>query len=237
MLEQFINRILELKRPELVAVEGRQYSTSGLVAVKEPSPNPLNCDTLTGFVDYITENVDGLAPEDLMIHVTDYKTVLLISALEENWKGRDTFIKASSPVAQVRWGEYMAVEPFIIMLQSCFVESETVKGLLKIVGNVTDGQVNTFTDDGTTQQVTAKVGVSKVENVPVPNPVILAPYRTFIELKQPESRFVFRMKSGQGTTPPACALFEADGGKWKADAVLAIRDWLKEKNLGIPIIA
>jgi hypothetical protein len=30
---------------------------------------------------------------------------------------------------------------------------------------------------------------------------------------------------------PECALFEADGGTWKLDAVLTIKVWLEDRNL------
>ncbi|MNW60692.1 hypothetical protein D3C74_386970 [compost metagenome] len=67
---------------------------------------------------------------------------------------------------------------------------------------------------GMTQSVVAKTGVATVEDVKVPNPVLLAPYRTFVEVEQPESSFVFRMKDG-----PSAALFEADGGAWRNDVI------------------
>jgi hypothetical protein len=59
---------------------------------------------------------------------------------------------------------------------------------------------------------------------PVKGRVKLAPFRTFRELKQPESEFVFRVHPG-GT----CSLNEADGGAWKIAAVNAIADWLANR--------
>ena len=49
-------------------------------------------------------------------------------------------------------------------------------------------------------------------DVKVPNPVTLRPFRTFIEVEQPESKFIFRMREGG-----RCAIFEADGahGSWR----------------------
>jgi hypothetical protein len=52
--------------------------------------------------------------------------------------------------------------------------------------------------------------------------VVLAPYRTFVEVTQPESDFVFRMQNG-----PRCALFEADGGAWKLTAMRHIKEYLQ----------
>jgi hypothetical protein len=72
--------------------------------------------------------------------------------------------------------------------------------------------------------VTVKTGIAKIEDVFVPNPVVLAPYRTFPEIAQPESKFIFRMQTG-----PTAALFEADGGAWRNEAMGRIKAWLEEQ--------
>ena len=68
-----------------------------------------------------------------------------------------------------------------------------------------------------------KTGVASRGNAKVPNPVQLSPYRTFVEVEQPESKFVFRMREGA-----RCGLFEADGGAWKLEAMNNIKEYLKE---------
>ncbi|MDF9627266.1 hypothetical protein P5775_32030, partial [Bacillus cereus] len=78
-------------------------------------------------------------------------------------------------------------------------------------------------DDGVSQAVTVKTGVASRGNAKVPNPVQLSPYRTFVEVKQPESKFVFRMREGA-----RCGLFEADGGAWKLEAMNNIKEYLNE---------
>lgn len=60
----------------------------------------------------------------------------------------------------------------------------------------------------------------------VPNPVTLIPYRTFLEVQQPASDFIFRMKSSCGVQ---CAIFEADGGTWKNEAMNNIKEYLKNE--------
>ncbi|WP_235888509.1 RusA family crossover junction endodeoxyribonuclease [Streptococcus pneumoniae] len=57
-----------------------------------------------------------------------------------------------------------------------------------------------------------------------PNPVTLRPYRTFSEVEQPASLFVFRIDKQANM-----ALFEADGKRWVADAVGNIAAYLKEQ--------
>jgi hypothetical protein len=117
-----------------------------------------------------------------------------------------------------------------------FVQDENTAAILKIVGNIKEEASNTFADDGITQSVATRAGISRVEIVPVPNPVTLRPYRTFMEIEQPASTFVFRMKSGKGQ-PPTCALYEADGRMWRLEAIKKIKEWLADKMPGIKIIA
>ena len=54
----------------------------------------------------------------------------------------------------------------------------------------------------------------------------LKPYRTFTEVEQPESDFIFRMKD-MGSV--CCALFEADGGAWRNVAMHNIKAYLQEQ--------
>ena len=108
------------------------------------------------------------------------------------------------------------------MMQSSFVDNEDKALILKVVGNVQEKNVSEAGDDGVTQTVVMKTGVATLENVIVPNPVTLAPFRTFPEIEQVDSEFVFRMQSG-----PRAALFEADGGAWKNEAMRRIKEWLE----------
>lgn len=105
-----------------------------------------------------------------------------------------------------------------IMLQSSFVDNKDRNLLLKVTGNVKDEAVKSVGDNGVSQAVTIKTGVASVSDVVVPNPVTLAPFRTFQEVEQPESKFIFRMKDG-----PSAALYEADGGAWRNEAMKNIK--------------
>src|SRR5690606_31882265 len=120
---------------------------------------------------------------------------------------------------------------FNILLQSCFVDNSHRASLLSIVGNIQEENVATVGDNGTSQQVTAKTGIATLAPVILPNPVMLKPFRTFVEIPQPESGFVFRMQSG-----PKAALFEADGGEWKITAMQSIREYL-DKQLAEQIVS
>jgi hypothetical protein len=69
-----------------------------------------------------------------------------------------------------------------------------------------------------------------------PRPIVtLKPYRTFREVDQPASEFLFRMKAVDGKVP-TLALFEADGGKWTIDAVDRIAEFFIERLEGIKVV-
>lgn len=242
MIEAAINKILGLARPEILHLaEGLRYTNQKLYPVPDPMPSHLDVETLTGLLDYIQANRDRVVLESCMIIIDDFETARLIGALNGVFLQRSVYIKAECERNSPHFGNYLDIESFIIWLQSSFEDSGDRAKILSLVGNISDGQVNTFSDDGVTQGVTVKSGITRVENAAVPNPVTLTPFRTFIEAKQPESNFVFRLRSGAGSERPKAALFEADGGKWKSDAVQNIKAYLVDElakiKVDIPVIA
>jgi hypothetical protein len=114
------------------------------------------------------------------------------------------------------------------MIQSCFLPNEASAAVLKVVGNIVEENVQSTSDNGVSQKVTAKAGIAMVTEIDVPNPVVLCPFRTFAEVDQPESKFVFRMRGGDGNGVKA-AIFEADGGIWRIYAMQNVKKYLQEK--------
>jgi hypothetical protein len=91
-------------------------------------------------------------------------------------------------------------------------------------------------DDSISQKATLRQGVAlKGEPEKVKARVTLAPYRTFREVEQPASDFIFRLKNAAENQPPTLALFEADGGKWKLQAMQNIGAFLREKLGNEPV--
>lgn len=78
-------------------------------------------------------------------------------------------------------------------------------------------------DDGVSQQVVVKSGVSIEENKRTKSEYSLKPFRTFSEVSQPMSTFILRLRKGA-----EAALYIADGGAWELTAIHNIRDYLKE---------
>ncbi len=79
-----------------------------------------------------------------------------------------------------------------------------------------------------TNKSNRKYIVHKGETEGVPNPVKLAPYRTFLEVLQPESDFIFRISEDRDGAP-IFKLVGADGGLWKYEAVNSIKSYLQSE--------
>ena len=229
MEEGVVTRIKELAQEadkvQTVEIGGKTYTDRPIVPVMEGNVTPLELHTLTAIVDYMAQNADKLVGP--IIVISNAGLVSVKSHLIGEFNQRQTYLTVKPTGDMFPYGSFLNVEQFIIILQARFVPSDTTAAILKIVGNLTDGVVSTFDDDGISQKVTARAGVTRKEDIPVPNPVILAPYRTFSEIEQPESRFIFRMRSGDQM--PVCALFEADGGAWQIEAIKRIKAWFDGK--------
>lgn len=186
---------------------------------------PIRLNTLTGLVNYIKANIERIDSQ-LILHIEDEISIRLTGTLEIDGS-REVLATAGAIVPRFSFGDWYDMESFNIALQSKFVDKRTNEHemddraiLLKVVGNTQEENVKTTGDNGVSQAITIKQGVTSIDAL-VPNPVVLAPYRTFLEVEQPESQFVFRMKDG-----PRAAIFEADGGAWRNQAIVNIREYL-----------
>ncbi|HAT4172330.1 hypothetical protein QTI11_14605 [Clostridium perfringens] len=221
-LEYLVN--LGYEKEPIVRVGGLGvYSKDKLIKMEQPVADTLKVTTLTGLIDYIKSNIDKVE-EELLIQVKSNEEVNLYSPLNED-RNRELFLRAEAILpSNIRYDRFLDTEQFNIMLQSSFVDRGDRKTLLTYTALTQDGPVRTIGDDGVSQQVTVKTGVASLENAKVPNPVELAPYRTFPEVEQPTSKFIFRMKEG-----PSAALFEADGGAWRNEAIKNIKEYLAKE--------
>lgn len=229
--KEALEYLVGLGETKVLEIDGKKFSTKEIYKVNDPIPASIEVTTLTALVDYIKSNFDKKSSEKLLIHVKSPEEVKLYSELRKDQK-REEYIKCTALLPDnVCFNDFMSTERFNIMLQSSFVDRTIVQGenevdfkelLLKVTGCIKDDVVKQIGDDGVSQAATIKTEVASVADVKVPNPVILAPFRTFSEVEQPASKFIFRMQSG-----PRAALFEADGGIWRNVAMINIRTLLK----------
>lgn len=222
MIKEALKYIVGMGKAEIHTIGEQAYSDKPLHLIEGETADAMTVQTLSSLVDYLKSEFSNEDTRDnnILVHVLSPTHVIAQSALNSN-KERNEYIQAVAPIPQFYFDNWYGTEEFNIKLQSCFVKNDDRDVMLKVVGNIQEDNVKNVSDDGISQAVVAKVGVASVGNVEVPNPVSLAPYRTFVEVDQPESDFIFRMKNG-----PQCALFEADGGKWKLEAINNIKTYL-----------
>lgn len=225
MIKEALQYIVGLNKPELVEVEGETYSDKELRRVKHnPKAAKIELCTLTSLVDYIESETDEMA-DKMVLHVKLPGVVWLYSQLDED-RTREPMAMVEAELPYFEFGRFMPHEEFCIAMQSRFIETDDRELLLKFAGTVEAGTVAQYSDDGVTQKATVKTGLVSKGDAVVPGVVKLKPYRTFLNLEQPESKFIFRMRDGRDGVE--CALFEADGGAWKNEARATVHNYLEE---------
>lgn len=220
---EFIEALVDEARvPNKVEIDGKIYYDKKLNRYgKKEIASALTACTLTSMIDYISRK-SGELRESMIIHVESPTRVRLFSGLDED-RDREELFKVETYPNGFQFDRWYDQESFIINMQTAFVQTEETAIILAVAGNVESKTVANYGDDGTSQSATISRGIAGKESVLVPNPVTLRPFRTFLEVKQPESKFVFRIGDKE---VPAFKLVEADGGIWKYDAVSDIKKYL-----------
>ena len=226
--ESSVKEIADLTRQGLqVEVEGKTYTSTPMRPVfYDPRPAPLELRSLTGLLDYLRDNIDGCDLSKCAIHVKSHEEVALITDVRGISNERNTpAVALLDDVERYQFGKWIGHEEFCIQLRSRFVPTDDLARVLAIVGKIDVESSVKLEDDGVSQHVTVKKGISGglKEEAPAPVTVSLQPYRTFVEIEQPVSAFLFRIR--QTDEGVKCALFEADGGRWRGTARASIRSW------------
>lgn len=213
----------ESTKTEVLEFDGRKYivGTRAIHRVQDLSPRLLALHTLSGFIKAIAAE-RSVYDAPLFAVVESPKKVSAVTELLEDLE-RDTPYAAEAKTPEFRFGQYYVVEDFIVGLRSKFCETEDSKSILEMLKKVKSAESVELCDDGITQSVQVQKGIS-LTGMALTKPIVsLRPYRTFLEVEQPESEFLFRIKDG------CAALFEADGGAWELKAKQNIADYLSQK--------
>lgn len=202
-----------------------------------PRPQKLYVSTLTGFLDAIAANAVNV--KETIIHVEDYLTVSVKSAICDVYGVRDILLTAKhQPINAFNFDTYYS-DParFIIGLQIAFLQTEELLALIRIASNLKAGKSIAVEDDGFSQTVTLKAGEVSTAEVKVPPRIKLVPIRTFAEAAPVVGEFLIRFQQSKEETP-SIALFNVDGTKWQGETMQSIKTYLA-KNLpeGTPILA
>lgn len=232
MIKEAINRILELAEPHVETLAGMIFTDKELMRVDtELRASALSMNTLSSLVDFIKGSQD-FKEIPYIVQVVSPTEVRLLSSLDKD-REREVLAKVNAEIPDFSFGRFIENEEFIINVQSKFMDGEADINdkavILAFAGNVKTGTVSDYGDDGVTQKAAIKKGVSSLGEVKVPSPCMLMPYRTFTEVDQPMSSFIFRVKDDERAGSVSCALFKADGGAWKNEAKANIRKFLEEQ--------
>lgn len=224
---------------QLLTIDGYTYTAfrgqlSRVKPVKDEQPDVFEAFSLSGLVDYIRTDVDGIFSDPSMLHtvrVIDPKHVEVLTPLHGYYKERDVVARCTALTPKIRFGDFLGVEEFQIMVQSMFADSVNRALVLQLSGSLRREQSTQTADDGVSQKVTINRGVATADDVIVKNPVTLKPLRTFYEVEQPDSPFILRFNEDA-----EAALFEGDGGAWQLRAVENVRAWLSDKLSGCNVV-
>lgn len=174
---------VKAEKPEVVQINGRTYCTKDLRRYDAADKaKPIKATTLTSLVDYIKESREELR-DRMIIQVISATEVLLYSGLLPE-RDRETLFEVNALLPQFEYGREYDQESFLVSMQSCFMASDDREAVTILASNITNTQEQAYSDNGVTQQATMKTGITTKENVLVPNPVNLIPYRTFLEVEQ-----------------------------------------------------
>lgn len=246
MDSETINKILGLATPNIHTIGDLEYSDKKLDLIYPPAPKAVDCSTLQGLVDLFAHDLDDVMPDKVLVHITSPTTVRLISKDSDYHGRRRVWVEAAYPGCEsFKFGTWFNPESFLIATQQGFqrVKIENDDGSFKpdldyvlgVASKITAENATDHEDDGFAQRVAVRQGIAlKAETVLKPT-VNLAPYRTFAEIDQVLSQFVFRARIGGESVQ--LALFEGDGGRWKLGAVAAIKEWLQPKFGDVPVIS
>ncbi len=223
MTRELYDRIQETAQVQVMEIDGRKYTTSPVNLVDEPrySPRQYEVNTLSGLVSMIWTEVDRINNLPLIVNVRSHSSVEVCTTYGDRFN-RWNLYACTPDLPNNSIGRYLSHEEFMIELRSKFIRNEDVEYLLKLLSSVVDENKVESKDNGLTQSVEVKQGITTIGDAIVKPIVSLKPYRTFLEVEQPESEFLVRLQEGG-----QIALFEADGGMWKLHAKCGIANYLR----------
>lgn len=223
MIKEALEYLVGLKPVQTFVINGETYTDGSLSRVPKVkhSPDRYQVKSLDAIANLIKTEI-GKARVPLFIRIDSPTRVYVESSWDEDYD-RDFLYQASCEEAnfQPGWRDH---EKAIIELKSAFIPTEGQQYLLDLLSRLcVDDGVET-TDNGVTQTVTARQGVSLKQAENVRNIVGLKPFRTFREVNQPESMFLIRVDDKSRV-----AILEADGEIWKIEAKLNIKAYFENE--------
>jgi len=213
------------KNGSIEVFQGKDHFTDS-----NPLPgSALEFSALTALADYVKSTLDKPWREKCKMVIVDSPTSVRLASEADPVDARRFTLAAVKPVlpAPHPFGKFISGEDFMICIQSRFVHAYDYDTVVSSCAGIRRNEGAEYKDSGVTQTVTVQSGLSLAATKQLPNPVVLAPYRTFPEVSQPASAFTLRVTDGKDAGP-LIGLWEADGGAWQLEAMQRIQAWLAE---------
>lgn len=222
MLAKMIDKIISLKDTKTFVIGGENYSDRELfrIAPTEHRPDAIDVSGLDGLCKAIRKEYHRVG--NVFVQIIDPIRVKVVTEYKDNMS-RDKLYTATSDVPGFR-PEWMSREEAQIKIRSLFIPNEGSSYLLELLSRMSDESAISSSDNGVTQTVEARQGISLKTNLPVKPRVVLQPFRTFLEVEQPASEFLIRVDKDRGI-----GIFEADGGVWKLEAKKNIAEFFERE--------
>jgi hypothetical protein len=227
MLKAAIEKIESMAWKHIIEKDGRIYSDVHLTEVKPQPDRPEVAEfrSLDAIVQVITAEIERHT-RPIFINVRSARTVEVFSTYREDFK-RDSLYTAG--ITYRNRPEWYTYDEAMIALRSQFIPNEGTEYVLELLSSVSDKNEVSSSDNGITQSVNVRKGVSLQSKEAVRPRVMLMPYRTFLEVDQPESEFLLRLRPGNPDKgiEPQIGFFEADGGMWELAAKNSIAKYFE----------
>lgn len=226
MLKAMIEKIEKMAGPKVYDIGDEHFASATLFRIdpKKDFPKSISLTGLDSVCKMVVNEANDLFPGDqVLIQVEDYRKVRVFTTLDGEMD-RCWLYECEADTPRVKTGTFMSHEEAVIQLQSLYIPNEDSKYLLKLLSSVSKESKVSSNDNGVSQTVEARSGIALTANVEVRPHVSLCPFRTFLEVEQPESMFLLRLDNDG-----KIALIEADGGVWKLEATRNIAAYFEDK--------
>ena len=226
MLKAMIEKIEKMAGPKVYDIGNEHYASDHLVRIdpEKDFPKTIKLTGLDSVCKMVVNEANDLFPGDqVLIQVADYNFVRVFTTLDGEMD-RCYLYECGADTPRVKTGTFMSHEEAVIQLRSLYIPTSDTEYLLKLLSSVSKESKVSSNDNGVSQTVEARTGVALTTNVDVRPYVNLQPFRTFLEVPQPESMFLLRLDNDG-----RIGLFEADGGVWKLEATRNIAAYFEDK--------
>jgi hypothetical protein len=221
LIKEAIEKIVQLAGPTFQTIGEHTYSDKTMEEIRPviDSPAEKSLTSLDAVVKLIKTEAAKLYPGPFYITIPAFDRVEVFGQPDAYKRYVRPVLYSANATDAPGWNPEtkMAFEQAAVALQTRFQETPDQKYALQLLSQITCGGKVTYNDNGVAMSVVTSKGIALQENATIKPLISLKPYRTFQEIEQPTSIYLFRIDE-RGIT-----FFEADGGMWKLTARQTIK--------------